>query len=223
MAHANDPAAGHDVLFVMASKAELGGALSARIDPLICGIGVVEAGIRLTQHLAGLAAEASLPQLVVSLGSAGSARLQQGRVYQVASVSWRDLDVSALGFPRNQLPFSGQPAQIALPALLPGQPVATLSTGSDYVAGTVWADIAEDMADMETYAIARACQRFSVPLLGLRGVSDGSAELEQYRHWQEALPVIDRRLAEAVDHLAAVLEEQGLEGLGLAAKPAQKG
>ena len=33
------------------------------------------------------------------------------------------------------------------------------------------------MVDMETFAVLRACQFFGVPLIGLRGISDGAAEL----------------------------------------------
>ena len=40
-------------------------------------------------RLAELVAAERLPHLVVSLGSAGSAVLEQGAVYQASSVSWR--------------------------------------------------------------------------------------------------------------------------------------
>ena len=59
------------VLFVMAAEAEYGPALRARIDPLITGIGPVEGAVQLTAALAGMP---GLPRLIVSLGSAGSAR-----------------------------------------------------------------------------------------------------------------------------------------------------
>ena len=54
---------------------------------------------------------------------------------------------------------------------------------------------------METFAVLRACQRFGVPLIGLRGISDGKADVHHIDDWTEYLHVIDERLAEAVDRL----------------------
>lgn len=208
-----DQISGHRVLFVMAAEAEFGPALRARIHPLICGVGPVEAAVSLTAHLAGLAGRGALPDMVVSLGSAGSARLQQGGIYQVTSAGWRDMDASALGFARGVVPFADLPAALPLVLRLPGLAGATISTGGDVVTGSGWAAIGEDMVDMETYAHARACLHFGLPLLGLRGISDGAAELGRLGDWTEALPVIDARLGEVVDRLAAVLAEGGLDAL----------
>ena len=63
--------------------------------------------------------------------------------------------------------------------------------------------IEEDMVDMETFALLRACQRFGVELIGLRGISDGKAPLSGFADWTEYLHVIDERLADAVDHVLA--------------------
>jgi adenosylhomocysteine nucleosidase len=40
-----------------------------------------------------------------------------------------------------------------------------------------------------------------VPVLGLRGISDGKAELNHIDDWTEYLHVIDEKLAHAVDRL----------------------
>lgn len=191
---------GRRVLFVMAVDLEYGPALRARIAPLLTGVGPVEAAVALTAALAE-----ARPDLVVSLGSAGSARLKQGAVYQVGAVAWRDMDASPLGFPRGQVPFLDLAPVVELPLRLPHLPVASLSTGADVVSGAAYGRIAEDMVDMETYAHLRACQRFGVPLLGLRGISDGADELGHIGEWSDALPVIDAGLAAAVDRLEGAL------------------
>src|SRR5690606_5283256 len=121
--------------------------------------------------------------VVVSLGSAGSAMLEQGKVYQASSVSWRDMDASALGFEEGVTPFLGLPAILPLRHPIPGVPQATLSTGANVVSGEAYRCIAADMVDMETYAVLRACQRFNIPLVALRGISDGREELRTLEDW----------------------------------------
>ncbi|MCX7722142.1 MAG: 5'-methylthioadenosine/S-adenosylhomocysteine nucleosidase, partial [Verrucomicrobiae bacterium] len=57
------------------------------------------------------------------------------------------------------------------------------------------------MVDMETYALKRVAMQFNIPLIGLRGISDGKAELRHVDDWTEYLHVIDEKLAAAVDTL----------------------
>ena len=192
------------ILFVMAAQPEYGPALRARIQPLMTGIGPIEAAVQLT---AALARMDQLPRLIVSLGSAGSARLAQTEVYQVGAVAWRDMDASALGFARGCTPLLDLPRVIDLPHRIPGLPVASLSTGADIVSGPAYAAIEEDMVDMETFAHLRAAQHFGVPLIGLRGISDGAADLGGMDDWTRYLQVIDGKLAAAVDLLHKALAQ----------------
>ena len=200
---------GRDVLFVMAAEQEYGTHLRARFQPLITGVGPVEAALASGSALARLERGGRLPDLVVSLGSAGSRVLEQARVYQVSSVGYRDMDASALGVPRGETPFLGLPATVSLPCPIPGIPAATLSTGANVVSGRAYEAIEAEMVDMETFAILRACQRFGVPLIGLRGISDGAAELRHAGDWTDYLHIVDERLADAVDRLEPALG-QGL-------------
>ena len=197
-----DLIAGLPVLFVMAADAEYGPALRARITPLMTGVGPIEAAVNLTAALARMDA---LPRLIVSLGSAGSSRLEQARVYQASAVAWRDIDASPLGFDRGRTPFLDLPAQVPLGNAIPGLPQATLSTGGNIVSGPAYDSIAEDMVDMETFAHLRAAMRFGVPLIGLRGISDGDGELAGLGDWTRYLHIIDERLAAAIDLLAAAI------------------
>ncbi len=185
------------ILYLMAADAEYGPHLRSRIKPIMVGIGPVEAAINTTRALAER--KADLPRLVVSLGSAGSRNLEHCGIYQAISVSYRDMDASALGFPRGETPLLGLPATLTLEPQVPGLTPATLSTGGNVVSGAAYDGIAEDMVDMETFAILRACQSFGVPLLALRGISDGQTELTQLSDWTDYLHVIDEKLALAVD------------------------
>lgn len=201
------PLGGRDVLFAMAAEAEYGPHLKQRFTPLMTGVGPVEAAVAVTAALARLEGEGRLPGLVVSLGSAGSRTLEQTEVYQAVSVSYRDMDASPLGFEKGATPFLDLPATVPLPLRIPGVPEASLSTGADIVSGAAYDAIAADMVDMETFAVLRACQRFGVPLVALRGISDGAAELRHVDDWTEYLEVVDEKLSTAVDRLAKAAVE----------------
>ncbi|TPI40145.1 5'-methylthioadenosine/S-adenosylhomocysteine nucleosidase [Mesorhizobium sp. B3-1-9] len=193
--------AGKAVLFVMAVEAEYGPHLKNLFTPLMTGVGPVEAGVRLGAELAALKAEGALPDLVVSLGSAGSRKLEQAEIYQVVSVSYRDMDASPLGFEKGATPFLNLPVTVPLPFVIPGVKAASLSTGGAIISGAAYDVIDADMVDMETFACLRACQLFGVPLVGLRGISDGAADLRHVNDWTEYLHVIDEKLAAAIDLL----------------------
>ena len=198
---------GKSILFVMAVEAEYGSFLRSRIEPLMTGVGPVEAAIALTRTLSGLDAESQRPDLVVSLGSAGSARLEQTEIYQASSVSYRDMDASPLGFEKGRTPFLDLPAAVELPLRIPGVPTASLSTGANIVSGPAYDTIDADMVDMETFAVLRTCHAFNLPLIGLRGISDGKQELKHVDDWKEYLHVVDRKLALTVDSLFEALED----------------
>lgn len=202
-----DLIAGVPVLFVMAAEAEYGLALRTRITPLVTGVGPVEGAVALAAHLAEMPQR---PRLIVSLGSAGSHALVQAQVYQVSDVAYRDMDASVLGFDRGRTPFLDLPARIELMHRIPGLPAASLSTGANVVSGATYDLISEDMVDMETFAHLRAAQRFGIPLIGLRGISDGIEDLRELTDWTQYLHVIDDRLAEAVDALKDAIEADKL-------------
>ena len=201
------------VLPVMAAPAEYRDQLQARIRPLITGIGPVEGAVSLSAELARREATGDMPDLVVVLGSSGSPTLEHAAVYQVTSVDYRDMDASPLGFPKGITPLLDMPAVLPLPCRLAGVPTATLSTGANVVSGEAYQALHADMVDMETFAYLRATQTFCVPLMALRGVSDGKAELTKLEDWTSTLDQVDANLAEAWDLLVATLESGGLSAL----------
>lgn len=197
--------AGRSILFVMATEAEYGPHLRALIQPVITGVGPVEAAIGATRALTALLDAGSSPDLVMSLGSAGSNRLEQGRVYQVASVSYRDMDGTPLGFAKGATPFLDRPVEIELPIRLHALPAGRLSTGAAVISGPAYAAIDADMVDMESFAVLRACESFGVPMIGLRGISDGAHELRHYSDWTALLGHLDEELAGIIGQLDALL------------------
>jgi adenosylhomocysteine nucleosidase len=190
---------GKSILFVMAVEAEYGPHLRTRFTPLMTGVGPVEAAMVLSSFLTHLDAQNALPDLVISLGSAGSRTLEHTGVYQAKSVSYRDMDATAIGFEKGVTPLLNLPAVLDLPIVIQGIPSATLATGASVVTGAAYDAINADMVDMETYALLRACTGHGVPLIALRGISDGKAELTHMADWTEYLHIIDEKLANAVD------------------------
>ena len=209
------------VLPVMAAPAEYGEHLRARIDPLMTGIGPVEGAVALTAALARLEARGETPDLILSLGSCGSRVLDHAAVYQASSVAYRDMDASALGFEKGVTPLLDMPAVLPLPCPIPDVPSARLSTGGNVVSGAAYDAIDAEMVDMETWALVRAAQNFGLPLVALRGVSDGKVELTGLHDWTSTLHLVDENLARALDGLIAVLADQGLSALEIPALQGQ--
>ena len=207
------PVGGHNVLFVMATRQEYGPHLKTRIDPLITGVGPVEAAVETVRALAVLEHQGAAPDLVVTLGSAGSRRLAHAEVYQVARVAYRDMDASLLGFEKGRTPFLDEPVEIDLPHRIAGVQSASLSTGGAIISGAAYDAIAQDMVDMESFAVLRAARRYGLPLIGLRGISDGRSELSRFEDWAEYLHIIDEKLAAALDLMTDQMAAGGLGAL----------
>ena len=202
--------AGKSLLYVMAAEPEYGPHLQKRITPLMTGIGPIEAAVEVSRALGRLSHEGMLPDVVISLGSAGSAMLEQGSVHQVASVSYRDMDASPLGFEKGRTPLLDLPAIVDLPLRIPGVSAASISTGANIISGAAYGLIEADMVDMESFAILRATMAFDIGMIGLRGISDGARELSHFGDWTEYLHIVDFRLAEVVDRLETAIVEGNL-------------
>jgi adenosylhomocysteine nucleosidase len=186
----------------MATEQEYGEHLRRMIDPLMTGVGPVESAADMGVALATLRHAGRLPDLVFTLGSAGSRTLENAGVYQMKSVAYRDMDASLLGFEKGVTPFLDHPAVIEIPHQIPGIPAASLSTGGAIISGPGYDAIGADMVDMESFAVLSAARRFDVPTIGLRGISDGKADLTGFHDWTEYLHIIDEKLSAAIETFA---------------------
>lgn len=193
---------GKTILPLMATTIEYGDQLKQQIDPFIIGVGPVEAALNCMQILNQLPQH---PDYAVLVGSSGSARLAQGEIYQANSVSYRDMDASAIGFEKGQTPFLDQPATLPLAPLFDFLSPASLSTGGKVIVGQEFDDLPEDMVDMESFAVQRACQSHKLPLIILRGISDGKKELQKFDDWTQLLPLLDQKLAESLTKIWDIL------------------
>jgi adenosylhomocysteine nucleosidase len=117
------------------------------------------------------------------------------------------MDASPIGFDKGVTPFANQPAIIDIPDRLPDIPAASISTGGNLVSGSAYDAIPADMVDMETYSVFRSAERLKIPVIGLRGISDGRSDLTGLHDWLEFLHILDEKLALVIDamgdHVAA--------------------
>lgn len=187
------------LLPVMATEAEYGPQLQKLCKPLITGVGPIQAAMSLTRFLTQTPLQ---PVHIVVLGSGGSATLEHLEVYQPSHASYRDMDASALGFPKGVTPFTDNKPTIALDdwpysSLSPkfNLPAATVATGASVVNQHQYNTIDADMVDMETYALAVVAREFNIPITCLRGVSDGRHHLASVEDWSKSLEILDQKLA----------------------------
>ena len=89
-------------------------------------------------YVAGYLATNPDVDLVISFGSAGSAKLDHAHVYQVSSVAYRDIDASPFGFPKGVTPFPGLPPVIDLGIAVTGLEQASISTGANVISGEAY-------------------------------------------------------------------------------------
>lgn len=193
---------GVSILTLIAAKAEYGQALQQIVpDAHIIGVGPIEATFSTTKILMQLHSENKLPDIIFSIGTAGSLILDQGELYQISSVAYRDMDARAFGFDKGVTPFAHYPAEFTLPYLFEDLPKASLSSGAMIInkqdeSAISFKDISQDCVDMETYAIARVGYDFQIPVIGLRGISDGKQDSVGIATWEEYLHIIDQKISD---------------------------
>ena len=192
---------------LMAAEAEFGDNMKlCGIDPYFIGVGPIEASYNTTKYLMQALSEDKKPDLVFSVGSAGSEKCEQSQLYQISSVSYRDMDASAFGFEKGVTPFADYPATFNMPCLFNDIPKASLSTGAAVIdkqgtSGLKFSDVNADAVDMETYAVKRICDGFNIPTIGLRGISDGREPSDGIKSWEEYLHIIDKNIASFYERL----------------------
>ncbi len=136
-------------------------------DVLHSGIGKVNASYALTSRLLK-----NKPSIVINMGTAGSRKHEGGSIINCTAFIQRDMDVTLLGFPKWQTPFSSDPVKIDYGYSVNGFMQGLCGTGDNFDASEHAGNF--DVVDMEAYALALICQREKIPFLCLKYVSDGA-------------------------------------------------
>ncbi len=153
-------------LIVFALESEAAGEFDG-YSCLFTGIGKVNAAISLTESLS-----VSRPEMIINLGSAGSATFKRGEVVCCTSFIQRDMDVRGLGFELYETPLSGIGVPLHYGMKIAGIPDAICGTGDNFEMNHQVNDY--HVVDMEAYPLALIARRFNIPFLCLKYISDGA-------------------------------------------------
>ena len=157
---------GRNTLYVFALKEEAAQEFD-HVNTLIAGVGKLNAAFHLTKKI-----QESRPELIINLGSAGSARFRHGEVVCCTRFIQRDMDVRGLGFSRYETPFSGEAPLLEYGLKMDGLPEAVCGTGDNFEMTHTSDDY--DVVDMEAYSLAWIAMKEQIPFLCLKYISDGA-------------------------------------------------
>lgn len=160
-----------------------------KYDVLHTGIGKVNAAHAITRKI-----YQRRPEMIINMGTAGSRNHAGGTIVNPTRFIQRDMDVTALGFPLYQTPFSDDPIEIEYGQRFEDFPDGVCGTGDNFDAS---ASDVFDVVEMEAYALALIAQRENIPFLCLKYVSDG-ADGDAHKDWHEALHYTAERLHAAL-------------------------
>jgi len=164
---------------------------------LYTGVGKVNAAAALARRLAELRCAGTTPARVVNMGTCGSRGVAAHSLVACNRFRQRDMDVSALGFPRGVTPFDDAPAVLEFAPVFTHLPQLECSTADSFA--TTPHD--GDVVDMEAFALARVCIDEGVPFACVKYVTDG-ADADSAAHWEAALESAARGFAGAYAFLA---------------------
>ena len=181
------------VLLVSALAGELQG-----FDPLITGVGKVNAAITLTRYLA----ENPKTPAVVNLGSAGGVDLPKGSLVRVDTFWQWDMRCEGLDFKRGTTPFDNAPSHLHATheVQFDGLRDAACYTSDQFLDDPSLLPPGPCVVEMEAFALAKVCYGFDIPFAAIKYVTD-AADGEAGDDWQEGLPGCSECLGTIAAHL----------------------
>jgi adenosylhomocysteine nucleosidase len=148
-----------------------------------CGIGKINAASGTTEIICKYA-----PDLIINLGTAGNVNLKENGLFQCMEFIQRDMDATLFGYKQFQTPYErDELLPFSTKTIITSYPKAICGTG-DSVGLTSDLEKNRDnlpynLMEMEGYAIAKICDKFSTPFISIKAISDNSGNNaeEEYR------------------------------------------
>lgn len=153
-----------------------------------CGVGKINAAMtsaRLIEHYN--------PRRVINFGTAGGITVGTG-LHQATRFVQRDMQCSGLGFQVGETPYDNQGVILEL-----DRAGLICSTGDNFVTDPNL-EIAADLVDMESYAIAKVCSATSIEFLCWKFVTD-QANLDAYQDWNQMISAGQSYYCDVLDDL----------------------
>lgn len=141
------------------------------------------------------------PDVVVNIGSAGTARWGVGDI--IASRHFVDRDLAPLAIEGVVSEYAFPEGALQLPSLIGGEEKLgdfIVNTGDDFV--TAGERIVGDVIDMEAFAEAVVCQGERVPLVAVKYITDRVGQ-NSVKQWNDKLRDARTALAEYIDRYIA--------------------
>lgn len=164
-------------------------------DLAYCGVGKVNAALTAAAQLADRPT-----RLVINIGTAGSHYFSAGQLVVARRFMQRDMDATPMGFALGETPFE-QPLLLDNGLPVSGLPEATCFTGDSFVTEP-HPELTFELIDMEAYAIAKACARWSHRFVCVKFISDG-ANGQAAADWPSALSMATDALIQSLPRLIA--------------------
>ena len=152
-------------------------------DLLYSGVGKLNAAIHLTAYLV----QNERPEYIVNYGTAGLKKIKVGSLVDCTKFVEKDMDVSGLGFKIYETPFESDKSKIIDFPAFENNPLNYLlicATGDSFIVTNDFH--VGDGVDMESYALAKVCLKFDIPLIAFKYISD-SADKDASIDWVENL------------------------------------
>lgn len=181
------------VLLVTALAGELQG-----FDPLITGVGKVNAAMTLTRYLS----QNAKPSAIVNLGSAGGVDLAKGTLVHIDCFWQWDMRCEGLDFKRGVTPFDNYPSHLHgdHPTDMDGLVRADCYSSDQFLDDPALVPPGPCVVEMEGFALAKVCRHFDVPFAAIKYVTD-AADGAAGGDWQEGLAGCADALAAVAAHL----------------------
>jgi len=188
-----------NILISMALESECRGRFTKE-NVIYTGVGKINAAYNLTKSI-----EKHTPNIVVNLGSAGSSVFKRGKIVNCTKFVQRDMDVQPLGFQKWVTPFEEDNGAILNYGLrVPNLEEGICGTGDSFDVSLN--EKIYNVVDMESYALAKICQKENITFLCLKYITDG-ADKDSANDWTQSLEDASAGLFSEYENMLGLLSK----------------
>jgi len=188
-----------NILISMALESECRGRFTKE-NVIYTGVGKINAAYNLTKSIAK-----HTPNIVVNLGSAGSSVFKRGKIVNCTKFVQRDMDVQPLGFQKWVTPFEEDNGAILNYGLrVPNLEEGICGTGDSFDVSLN--EKIYNVVDMESYALAKICQKENITFLCLKYITDG-ADKDSANDWTQSLEDASAGLFSEYENMLGLLSK----------------